>query len=327
MVTTHSPHIAAVSRLDSLILLRKITDGSTEASYTSRANFSADEKEDLERYLDVSRAEVLFCSAAILVEGTAEVYIVPAVAKALGFNLDAYGVIVANIGGTDFFPFRQLLGEGSLNIPHVIVTDGDPTNKKGEYLHYGLSRAAKLMDADFAVEFTEQVEAFLANDPESATLDLRLEAAKVGVFMGPKTLEVDVAPLLGPHMVKAHNQFNDVSDKLKEKFEAAVNGLSKGDSSHQKELLLRIDSISKGRFAQRLAHHVEQDGLASFRDEMGGLAPSDLLPSGDAYGFSVRLFTDSTYGYLISALDHVSRQVRNHGLFEAKPALPDPEAR
>lgn len=130
MVTTHSPHIAAVSRLDSLILLRKIEDGSTEASYTSRASFSDDDKEDLERYLDVSRAELLFCSAAILVEGTAEVYLVPAIAQALGFNLDAHGVIVANIKGTDFRPFRRLLGKESLNIPHAIVTDGDPTNKK-----------------------------------------------------------------------------------------------------------------------------------------------------------------------------------------------------
>lgn len=326
MVTTHSPHIAAVSRLDSLILLRKTADGSTEAFYTSRADFSADEKEDLERYLDVSRAEVLFCSAAILVEGTAEVYLVPALAQALGFNLDAYGVIVANIGGTDFLPFRQLLGEDSLNIPHVILTDGDPTNKKGEYLHYGLSRAAKLMHGAAVDEFTQRVEEFLAKDPESATLDLRLEAAKVGVFMGPKTLEVDVAPLLGPHMVKAHGQFNDVSEKLKEKFKAAVDGLSNGESSHQKQLLLRIDSISKGRFAQRLAHHVEQDGLASFRDAMRGRAPSELLPSGDAYRFSEQLFTESTYGYLISALDNVSRQVRNHGLFEVKPALPGPEA-
>ncbi|MFF8559054.1 ATP-dependent endonuclease [Streptomyces albidoflavus] len=327
MVTTHSPHIAAVSRLDSLILLRKVADGSTGASYTSRANFSVDEKEDLERYLDVSRAEVLFCSAAILVEGIAEVYLIPAIAQALGFNLDAYGVIVANIGGTDFLPFRQLLGEGSLDIPHVILTDGDPTNKKGEYLHYGLSRAAKLMSGAAVGEFTQRVEDFLAKDPESATLDLRLEAAKVGVFMGPKTLEVDMAPLLGPHMIKAHDQFSDVSDNLKGKFEAAIEGLRNGDASHQKQLLLRVDSISKGRFAQRLAHHVEQDGLASFRDATRRRIPSGLLPVGEPWRFNEQLFTDSTYGYLISALDHVSRQVRNYGLFEENPALVAPEAR
>ncbi|MFK4117896.1 ATP-dependent nuclease [Streptomyces longwoodensis] len=322
MVTTHSPHIAAVSRLDSLILLRRSADGSTGASYTSHAEFSVDEKEDLERYLDVSRAEVLFCSAAILVEGTAEVYLVPAVAQALGFNLDAYGVIVANIGGTDFLPFRRLMGEEALNIPHVILTDGDPTNKRGEYLHYGLSRAAKLMSGAAADEFAKRVEEFLAKDPESVTLDLRLEAAKVGVFMGPKTLEVDLAPLLGPHMIKAHNQFSDVSSKLKEQFEAAIDGLTKGDTPHHKQLLLRIESISKGRFAQRLAHHVEQDGLASFRDAMCERNPSHLLPPGENSGFNESLFTDSTYGYLISALDHVSRKVRNRGLFQEKPALP-----
>jgi len=130
VVTTHSPHIAAVSKLDSLILLRQDISGATIAETTSRLPLTETEKEDLERYLDVTRAELLFCNAAILVEGVSEVYLMPAIAQALKFDLDAHGVIVANIAGTDFGPYRKLLGTEGLRIPHAIITDGDPTNRR-----------------------------------------------------------------------------------------------------------------------------------------------------------------------------------------------------
>ena len=61
IVTTHSPHIAAVTNLDSLILLRKDVDGATVAATTTEAKLDEAERADLERYLDVKpRAPFLF---------------------------------------------------------------------------------------------------------------------------------------------------------------------------------------------------------------------------------------------------------------------------
>jgi putative ATP-dependent endonuclease of OLD family len=70
--------VAAVTGLASLVLLRSASDGGTVAATTAHAGLSAVQRADLERYLDVSRAELLFCTAAILVEGISEVDLVPA---------------------------------------------------------------------------------------------------------------------------------------------------------------------------------------------------------------------------------------------------------
>ncbi|TLS46908.1 hypothetical protein FE633_07430 [Streptomyces montanus] len=316
MVTTHSPNIAAVAQLDSLVLLRPDRDGGTCATYTTKSNFTSDQKADLERYLDVSRAELLFCSGAILVEGTAEVYLVPALARALGFDLDMHGVIVANITGTDFSPFRELLGPSALKVPHVIVTDGDPKNKDGEFVHLGLRRASKLMSPSVSADYSLRVDQLIESGEAGDTLALRQEATSVGVFIGPRTLETDVVSLLASQMVAAHSEFG-VSPNLQGKFEKAVEGLVGGDQSHGEELLRRIDSISKGRFAQRLAAHVESADLSSFSEQMTQMsaAIAESYPAESAQRINAALFSNTPYGYLICAIDHISQAVRGHGIF------------
>lgn len=116
VLTTHSPHIAAVAPVRSFIVLRATENGTTGAT-TSALPVSSEQAADLERYLDVSRAEVLFASAVVLVEGLAELYVLPALAEAVGFDLDAYGTVVASVHGTDFKPYRALLGPKGLDTP------------------------------------------------------------------------------------------------------------------------------------------------------------------------------------------------------------------
>jgi putative ATP-dependent endonuclease of the OLD family len=198
VVSTHSPHIAAVTQLDALILLRRDPDdSSTIASSAAGAELDVKQRADIQRYLDVSRAELLFCAAAILVEGVAEVYLLPALARALEFDLDAYGVIIANVSGTDFAPYRRVLASNALSVPHAIVTDGDPTTKKGKYVLAGLKRAAALFPQgathDFAIAV---IDALIELGPEVDITCARLNAADQQVYVGVRTLEVDIAPLL-----------------------------------------------------------------------------------------------------------------------------------
>ena len=86
LLTTHSPHIAAVAPLRSLLLLRKV-GRQTVARTTLNADLDESERTDISRYLDVSRAELLFARYVLLVEGTAEVFLLPAIAEAAGFDL------------------------------------------------------------------------------------------------------------------------------------------------------------------------------------------------------------------------------------------------
>jgi putative ATP-dependent endonuclease of OLD family len=48
----------------------------------------------IRRYLDVTKAEILFARGVILVEGMAESFEVPTVANIKGKNLDEYGITV-----------------------------------------------------------------------------------------------------------------------------------------------------------------------------------------------------------------------------------------
>lgn len=126
ILSTHSPHIASVAPLDSIVMFRKNKSSkATEITYTAtlRSELSQIEFEDLQRYLDVTRAD---CSArAILfVEGDAEEFLIPTLAKMAGFDLDKYGITVCDVG-VNFAPFVKLAGKNRLKIPFAVLTDGD----------------------------------------------------------------------------------------------------------------------------------------------------------------------------------------------------------
>ena len=61
-LTTHSPHIASVAPLESILLLRDAGNEGTIGYSTAGLGLSEDDSADLERYLDVTRAEILFAA-------------------------------------------------------------------------------------------------------------------------------------------------------------------------------------------------------------------------------------------------------------------------
>ena len=127
ILTTHSPHIASVTPIRSIVLLRHDAEAdATIAVSTAAAPLDERDEADLQRYIDVSRGEIFFARGVILVEGDAERFLVPAFAEALDIPLDMLGITVCSVGGTNFTPYVKLLGPEGLNIPHVILTDRDP---------------------------------------------------------------------------------------------------------------------------------------------------------------------------------------------------------
>ncbi|MEU4368229.1 ATP-dependent nuclease [Micromonospora chersina] len=316
VVTTHSPHIAAVTDLESLILLRADSSGATVAACAGHANLSKDEVADLERYLDANRAELLFCSMAILVEGPSETYLLPAIASTLGFDLDAHGVIVADISGTNFGPYRRLLGQPALNIPDVVVTDGDPFSGK-RYVAAGLTRAAKFAYTnELEQEITAQVTALMAAGGKTDPTDARLAAMKSNVFVGVDTLEPDLAPLLADEMIAAYQELDD-SDSLVGQFTAAVESFRVGTSDDERraELLRRIKSVSKGRYSQRLADHVHGSDPQSLLGDLE-LADEKEINALDQVETASLLLSAGTYGYVLAALDRASWIIRGHSILQ-----------
>ena len=81
VLTTHSPHIASVTPLRSIVLLKDTADRGSVGSSTAALDLTDTEQEDLGRYLDVTRAEMLFARGILLVEGEAERFLLPVFAR------------------------------------------------------------------------------------------------------------------------------------------------------------------------------------------------------------------------------------------------------
>ena len=126
-VTTHGTHISSASPFDSFIILTNTGDMATDATVASAIpGLTGPDKADLERYLDATRSTLLFARKVLLVEGPAELFLIPPlVKKVMNVDLDGHGISVVPIHGVHFQPYAKLFcGEG-LNKQCAILTDGD----------------------------------------------------------------------------------------------------------------------------------------------------------------------------------------------------------
>lgn len=234
-VSTHSPHIASVAPLGSFVLLRN--DGSsTSVVSTAKLTFTEREKQDLERYLDVSRGEMLFARGVLLVEGDAEQFLIPVLAAKLGYDLDELGIAICSVSGTNFAPYVRFLS--TLKMPFAVLTDYDPNSEAGKpsYCWSRVEGLLEILDPDTIYTFEDEATVLAAG-------------TKFGVFTNKHTFEVDL--------------FNDGRDV---EFDAAMTEL-KPDTVAAKRMtgwnligdldtdqfLKDIDEVGKGRFAQRLS--------------------------------------------------------------------------
>src|SRR5207249_1105920 len=121
-----SPHITSVADPRSLVVFR--TEGNeTKIAAASDAELEDEEWDDIERYLDATRAEIVFARRVLLVEGFAEQVLLPVLAREQGIDLDKTGMTVCAIHGTHFASYIRFLE--ALDIRWAVVTDGDPAPK------------------------------------------------------------------------------------------------------------------------------------------------------------------------------------------------------
>jgi putative ATP-dependent endonuclease of OLD family len=249
LVTTHSPHIASIAPLKSIVLLRRtsititnqrdiaapVTEAvaATVATSTAYAELTAKEESDLERYIEVNRAELLFARGVVLVEGDAEQYLVPKIAALHGKPLDELGISVCSVGGTHFKSYVRLLSH--LKIPYVVITDGDPgTPSPGE------KRAIELLEIVLGATAFRTV----------PVQDRLAEAARHGLFVGLVTFEDDL--LTAGRGKSISRALQDLAPTETASLRAA-GWLASPTTIDAPQVLKDIVTIGKGRFAQRLA--------------------------------------------------------------------------
>ncbi len=225
LVTTHSPHIVSVSPPQNLVVLR-CTEGDTTAHAASQADLDEVVWDDLGRYLDATRSEMVFARKVLLVEGFAEQVLMPLLAADLRFELNEVGITVCAIHGTHFESYVRFLR--AINTPYSVITDGDPKIRKGIT---GKRRVARLADR----------------------LEEGAKPKDLGLFCGATTFEVDLFEASEENQEEMLDALRsllsaNLEAKLDEEVESGLDG---------EGFLKYVNVVGKGRFAQRLAATTE----------------------------------------------------------------------
>jgi putative ATP-dependent endonuclease of OLD family len=198
----------------------------------------------VDRYLDVTKAALLFGGRVFLIEGIAEALLLPVIAKkhVLKDYTDKYRVfrsaVFVPIDGVDFDPYIKLLltTHQGIRIADrlVILTDGDDGNREDdEEPHPGARRKAA---------FDQLAEDLGAADACSVVVnDYSLESELVRAGNGPLLREVYLA----------------MHPKSAAKWDAAV---ALADEAQALAIQKIFETTRKGDFAQLLAKRIEEGG-------------------------------------------------------------------
>jgi len=266
IVTSHSPTLAAIAPLRSIVILRRMPDGFSKAYSLASLPVTAEELDDIERYLTSTRSELLFSRGVIFVEGDAEEALLPSFADALGYNLDQLGITVCNVAGVNFNPYVKLAG--SLGLPYAVVTDWDPLD--GTKPPLGKARTVGIWDA-----YCEVNPAAKTLPPEGRTWCETAQFAEFsgawapcGIFLNDQTFEVAVA-----NTPSLQGALLDILDE--QGFGSIRSGRIKawrsGTPVNPAQLLAMVSDIGKGRLSAKLT------------SKLPGLTPPGYIAAAIAY--------------------------------------------
>lgn len=249
ILTTHSPHIASVAPLESLLLLRSDADQGTRGYSTAATDFTEAEQEDLSRYLDVTRAEMVFARGVLLVEGDAERFLIPTFAEELDISLDEHGVSVCSVAGTNFQPYVKLLC--ALGIPFAVITDFDMIDGKPRSYKRCLKLTRTIDTARGGADTDGLIAAIKAIDNYDETYE---KFEEFGLFVNDSTLETEMfGGDYAEAIIATLREHNFSAERL-----ALLDAWETKPSDVDAKILIKmIEQMGKGRFAQRLASRIE----------------------------------------------------------------------
>lgn len=122
--STHSTQISEVSNVENInVLAKKLNYAEV---YQPSTGLEPENINQVQRYLDAVRTNLLFAKGVILVEGDAEEILIPImVKKVFGVSLDELGISLINIRSTGFKNVAQLFHNDRIQRKCAILTDLD----------------------------------------------------------------------------------------------------------------------------------------------------------------------------------------------------------
>ncbi len=193
--TSHSPTLVSRINLDQINLLFDKNHyicclPMSKCKTVSMPN----ERKHIQKYLDVTRAQLFFAKGLIFVEGISEALLIPEMAKLINRPLNKYAVEVINVNGLAFRPFIHLLYSDD-RLPSfckaAIITDDDRCTKKGNE-YYISTEIDYNDDSDCIKRIMEKIDKGNASDRYLSIQEVCSEAG-IELCGAKKTLEYELA--------------------------------------------------------------------------------------------------------------------------------------
>ena len=125
ILTTHSPNLASKNDLENLFICKQ---GNVFPMGNDYTHLNKNDYAFLERFLDVTKANLFFCNGLILVEGDAENILLPTFAGLLGISFPKHGISIVNMGTLSFMRYTKVFlrkSDPQMRIPVSSVRDVD----------------------------------------------------------------------------------------------------------------------------------------------------------------------------------------------------------
>jgi putative ATP-dependent endonuclease of OLD family len=238
ILTTHSANIASKAALDSFILL---TDTGASAPFAAALAANADLAEedvaDLERYLDATKSGLLFARKVMLVEGAAEVLLIPPLVKEImNLDLEREGISVIAIHGVHFDAFAKLFNSTCLPKRCAIVADAD-------------------LDPAEVKDIPGDPDGRDAEDEPMRPDLAEFENEYVKVFLGETTFERELATDDNLPWLEATTRALG-APRIAHRLHEAIAAHTGADGNLKDAVLRTAKRFGKGRFAQVAARHI-----------------------------------------------------------------------
>ncbi|EES71203.1 hypothetical protein POTG_04206 [Paenibacillus sp. oral taxon 786 str. D14] len=247
LLTTHSSHISSSCSLDSV----NIVYLENNCCEVSQPNSGLDENDvrRIERYLDATRSTLLFAKSVILVEGDAELILIPEMVKmAFGITLDEIGVSLINVGSTQFENIAVLFSEERIRRRCAIVTDNDISIiPLGDEMY---------PDKEFQKKCKQSEES--GKSRRQKLDDFSRDNSYISVYYGTNTFEVELIKQGNKNILE--NVIRKDIYKRQSDQNSSVEKINNSDISiYGKEILRLADKEGKGWLALSIAARLDKD--------------------------------------------------------------------
>lgn len=267
-MTSHSPTLISKADIDSLNILYSY-ENKTSITSIRDLDMEEEEKEDLKRYLDVTKSQLFFAKRVLFVEGISEAILFSEFAKLLKKPFDKYSIEVVNINGVAFKPFAKLFmknsKENNLKYRCAIVSDNDKcTNKDDDYfidkeeLKFSTDNVSKIKDKLSKGSISNRAKTLKEFESENIKVFLAEKTFEYELALIKENIGVLVKVLKTIHPIKAKNIEIEIKRKT-----PANKVLSQDEIAVLIWLAIRD---CKGIFAQRLANEISKISIKKQKD-------------------------------------------------------------